>query len=131
MSWISYCGESEQLARFYRAADIFVHPGVQETFGLVTLESQACGTPVVGIRGSYMDRIIHSDQAYWARENTPAALAQAILETSAQNLRKIGGQTSKKVLTLYSWTACLNDCLQFTGLWLQNREYWNGGRKNF
>ena len=41
---------------YYRAADLFVHPGVQETFGLAALESQACGTPVVGIRGSYMDR---------------------------------------------------------------------------
>jgi len=39
---------------FYRAADLFVHPGVQETFGLAALECQACGTPVVGIRGSYM-----------------------------------------------------------------------------
>lgn len=103
VSWVSYCGESEQLAQFYRAADIFVHPGVQETFGLVTLESQACGTPVVGIRGSYMDRIIHSDQAYWARENTPEALAQAITESSALNLKKMGGQASKKVLNLYSW----------------------------
>ncbi len=103
VSWFSYCGESEQLAQFYRAADIFVHPGVQETFGLVTLESQACGTPVVGIRGSYMDRIIHSDQAYWARENTPAALAQAVMESSALNLKKMGGQASKKVLNLYSW----------------------------
>lgn len=103
VSWVTYCGESGQLAQFYRAADIFVHPGVQETFGLVTLESQACGTPVVGIRGSYMDRIIHSDQAYWARENTPAALAQAIVESSALNLKKMGAQASKKVLNLYSW----------------------------
>ena len=103
VSWITYCGESAQLAQFYRAADIFVHPGVQETFGLVTLESQACGTPVVGIHGSYMDRIIHSDQTYWARENSPVALAQAIVESSALNLKKMGGQASKKVLNLYSW----------------------------
>ena len=103
VSWVSYCGDSLQLARYYRAADIFVHPGVQETFGLVTLESQACGTPVVGIRGSYMDRIIHSDQAYWARENTAGALAQAIVESSGQDLKKIGAQASKKVLNLYSW----------------------------
>ena len=58
-----------------------MHPGVQETFGLVTLEAQACGTPVVGIRGSYMDRIIHSDQTLWARRKHAAALAAAIVET--------------------------------------------------
>ncbi len=103
VSWVNYCGDSAQLAQYYRAADIFVHPGVQETFGLVTLESQACGTPVVGIRGSYMDRIIHSDQTYWARENTPEALAQAIVESSTQNLKKIGEQASEKVVSLYSW----------------------------
>lgn len=105
VTWLSYCGDSAQLARYYRAADIFVHPGVQETFGLVTLESQACGTPVVGIRGSYMDRIIHSDQSYWASENTPEALAQAIADSSGsgQDLKKIGGSVSKKVVSLYSW----------------------------
>lgn len=43
--WINYCSDQEQLARYYRAADLFVHPSVQETFGLVALESQACGTP--------------------------------------------------------------------------------------
>src|SRR5207253_11022293 len=58
VTWMRYCTDSADLARYYRAADLFVHPGTQETFGLVALESQACGTPVVGIRGSYMDRII-------------------------------------------------------------------------
>ena len=71
VTWLDYCAEAPRLAALYRAADLFVHPGVQETFGLVTLEAQACGTPVIGIRGSYMDRIIHSDQALWARENSP------------------------------------------------------------
>ena len=103
VTWLPYCGDSLQLARYYRAADIFVHPGVQETFGLVTLESQACGTPVVGIRGSYMDRIIHSDQSYWASENTAGALAGAIVESSGQDLKKMGESASKKVLNLYSW----------------------------
>ena len=58
VSWIKYCAEPRELARYYRAADLFVHSGVQETFGLVALESQACGTPVVGIRGSAMDDLI-------------------------------------------------------------------------
>jgi alpha-1,6-mannosyltransferase len=81
---LPYVAEPERLARLYRAADHFVHPGVQETFGLVALEAQACGTPVVGIRGSYMDRIIQSDLAEWASVNSPAALAEAIKRTAGR-----------------------------------------------
>ena len=35
------------LADWYRAADVTVVPSYSESFGLVALESQACGTPVV------------------------------------------------------------------------------------
>jgi len=35
-----------ELARFYRAADVFVFPSLTDTFGLVLLEAMACGTPV-------------------------------------------------------------------------------------
>ncbi|MDQ1733327.1 MAG: D-inositol-3-phosphate glycosyltransferase [Pseudonocardiales bacterium] len=35
------------LADFYRAADLTAVPSYNESFGLVALESQACGTPVV------------------------------------------------------------------------------------
>jgi D-inositol-3-phosphate glycosyltransferase len=35
------------LASYYRAADLTVVPSYNESFGLVALESQACGTPVV------------------------------------------------------------------------------------
>src|SRR5438270_8087695 len=78
VKWIQYCSDPAELARHYRAADLFVHPGTQETFGLVALESQACGTPVVGIRGSRLDGIILHDQAAWARENAAEALPAAM-----------------------------------------------------
>jgi alpha-1,6-mannosyltransferase len=103
ISWISYCTDSADLARYYRAADLFVHPGVQETFGLVALESQACGTPVVGIRGSYMDRIICHDQGSWADENTPEALAGAIEGSSAKKLATLGMSAAQTAENLYSW----------------------------
>jgi glycosyltransferase involved in cell wall biosynthesis len=35
-----------ELARYYRAADVFVFPSLTDTFGLVMLEALACGTPV-------------------------------------------------------------------------------------
>src|SRR6266540_1306187 len=103
ISWISYCTDSADLARYYRAADLFVHPGVQETFGLVALESQACGTPVVGIRGSYMDRIICHDQGSWAHENTPEELARAIEGSSAKKLTTLGMSAAQTAENLYSW----------------------------
>jgi len=103
ISWIRYCTESVDLARYYRAADLFVHPGVQETFGLVALESQACGTPVVGIRGSYMDRIIFHEQESWARENTPQALAEAIEELSTKKLSRLGGTAAQLAGQLHAW----------------------------
>ncbi len=38
---------AEALAEAYSAADVFVNPSVEETFGLTTLEAQCCGTPAV------------------------------------------------------------------------------------
>ena len=109
ISWISYCADSSELARYYRAADLFVHPGVQETFGLVALESQACGTPVVGIRGSYMDRIICHDQTSWAQENSPDALADAIEDFSAKKLSTLGKTAAGTTERLYSWASVFEE----------------------
>jgi alpha-1,6-mannosyltransferase len=103
VAWFPYCTDSLDLARYYRAADLFVHPGVQETFGLVALESQACGTPLVGIHGSYMDRIIFHEQGSWARENSPEALSAAIEQTSEKKLSNWGDDASKVAGQLYSW----------------------------
>jgi alpha-1,6-mannosyltransferase len=103
VSWLRYISAQDELAAVYRAADLFVHPSVQETFGLVALEAQASGTPVVGIRGSYMDRIILSDQTHWAEENSPDSLAAAILKSKKLDLIQIGEAASQQVAKRYSW----------------------------
>ena len=51
-----------RLADWYRSADAVVVPSHNETFGLVALEAQACGTPVVaaavgGLRTAVRDRV--------------------------------------------------------------------------
>lgn len=104
VTWRQYCTDSEELARFYRVADLLVHPGVQETFGLTALESQACGTPVIGIRGSYMDRIIFGSQEHWASENSTAALVQAVASAAAAaELPGAGLAAANKVREQYAW----------------------------
>ncbi len=69
--------ERTVLPQWYRAADLTVVPSYNESFGLVALESQACGTPVVaaavgglptavadGVSGVLVDG---HDPAQWAK----------------------------------------------------------------
>jgi D-inositol-3-phosphate glycosyltransferase len=42
--------DRETLAQWYRAADLVAVPSHSESFGLVAVEAQACGTPVVAAR---------------------------------------------------------------------------------
>ncbi len=101
VSWLQYCIEPAKLARYYRAADLFVHPGMQETFGLAALESQACGTPVVGIRGSFMDEVIRHDQSCWAEEDS--LLARAIERACENGLPAKGEGAAKLVAQEFAW----------------------------
>ncbi|WP_405592842.1 D-inositol-3-phosphate glycosyltransferase [Streptomyces sp. NBC_01190] len=39
--------DQERLADWYRAANVLVMPSYNESFGLVAIEAQACGTPVI------------------------------------------------------------------------------------
>ena len=44
---IPFTDSKDELAELYSLADVFFNPSVQETFGLVSGESLACGTPIV------------------------------------------------------------------------------------
>ena len=65
------------LTALYRASDLVAVPSHNESFGLVALEAQACGTPVVAaavgglvtaVRDEVSGRLVHShDPADWAR----------------------------------------------------------------
>lgn len=44
---ISRTDSKEELVQYYSMADVFLQPSIEETFGKVTAEALACGTPVV------------------------------------------------------------------------------------
>ena len=45
--FVPYQRDPEKVARYYQAADIYVHPTRADTFPTTVLEALACGTPVV------------------------------------------------------------------------------------
>ena len=69
----------DRLADFYRAADVTVVPSYNESFGLVALESQACGTPVVAAAvGGLTTAVSHGRSGLLVDGHDPAAYAAAV-----------------------------------------------------
>jgi len=67
------------LADYYRAADLTVVPSHTESFGLVAVESQACGTPVVAARvGGLRTAIADGRSGVLVDGHHPADYAAAI-----------------------------------------------------
>lgn len=71
--------EQEELPRYYNAADILVVPSRYESFGLVALESLACGTPVVATPVGAMSQILREGETgHVAQNGAPRLLADGI-----------------------------------------------------
>jgi glycosyltransferase involved in cell wall biosynthesis len=69
----------EETVSFYRAADLFVYPSLNETFGLPILEAMACGCPVVTSNTTAMPETA-GGAAVLADPTDPASIARAIVE---------------------------------------------------
>jgi glycosyltransferase involved in cell wall biosynthesis len=68
----------EGIRDLYRRASVVLLPG-EEDFGIVPLEAQACGRPVVALgRGGATETVIDGETGFLVDESTPAAFADAI-----------------------------------------------------
>jgi len=75
---LPYCSDPDALAHALASADVFVHAGTRETFGLAPLEALACGTPVVlPARAGFLD-LIDERAAVGAGAGTAQLLAEAV-----------------------------------------------------
>jgi alpha-1,6-mannosyltransferase len=82
VSWWPYCITPSRLAEIYSAADLFVHPGTSETFGFVSIEAQACGTRVLGVRGGGLEETLAGeDPCFLAKGESAENLAEAVVRT--------------------------------------------------
>jgi glycosyltransferase involved in cell wall biosynthesis len=100
------------LAALYRSSSVTVLSARLEPFGLVALESLACGTPVVALReAGYRETVDDGVNGYLV-ERSPTAMAEAVqrvldgqLATSPQALRGT-------VVARWSWTASVKRQLE-------------------
>lgn len=73
--WASY----QDIWAYYAQADLFLLANAHEALGLVTLEAQAMGLPVVGYRGGGLALSVADGTTGLLTDPTPQALAEAAL----------------------------------------------------
>jgi len=106
----------EQLPYFYSAADACVVPSYYESFGLVALESLACGTPVVATDvGDFRNIIREGETGYVVTNNAPHLLAAKIaLLLSRPSKDTKSAQLIRATVSKFSWSniaeAIIRDC---------------------
>ena len=93
---------AERLAEHYRAADVAVVPSHNESFGLVALEAQACGTPVVaaavgGLRTAVRDGV----SGVLVEGRDPADYAAALRAVLAR--RELLSAGARRHAASFSW----------------------------
>ncbi|MFC2067094.1 glycosyltransferase [Chloroflexota bacterium] len=103
--WLGLVGQ-EELPRFYSAADVCVVPSYYESFGLVALESLACGTPVVATKVGGTESVIRQGETgYVVADNAPRHMAQKIgFLLSQPKISVESTQAMRESVAGFSWT---------------------------
>jgi len=103
-----------ELARWYRAATLVMVPSYSESFGLVAMEAQACGTPVVAAAvGGLPTAVRHGYSGVLVDSHDPGHYARAVRELIAapRTLARLA-QGAREHASRFGWSATVDSLLQ-------------------
>ena len=112
--------DHQTLSTIYPSADLFLFPSLTETFGNVTLEALACGTPVLAFDSAAASELVQADRNGWLvqgeREEDFLSKALEVTRDTA-GLMNMRAQTSESVAAL-DW---LQIVMQVESIFLQTQ----------
>jgi D-inositol-3-phosphate glycosyltransferase len=102
-----------ELAQWYRAATLVMVPSYSESFGLVAVEAQACGTPVVAASvGGLRTAVRHGFSGILVESRDPGRYARVVRELTSSpatmaRLRRGATEHASR----FSWSATVDSLL--------------------
>lgn len=102
------------LASHLASADVFVHAGAQETFGLSALEAMACGTPVAAFQSDGLAEMVKGGAGILVAPGDVEALAQAVSALCGPPSDETRKQ-ARAVAEGYGWDAVFEALLALYG----------------
>ncbi len=96
--FVPYQTEPEMVARYYRAADAYIHAARADTFPNSVIEALACGTPVVATHvGGIPEQIREGETGFLTPAGDPQALATKIeqLLNNLEDRRQMGNAAAQ------------------------------------
>jgi D-inositol-3-phosphate glycosyltransferase len=99
--------DHSQLPAYYSLADVCAVPSYSESFGLVALEAEACGTPVVASRiGGLRQLVLDGITGITVPSHEPMAWADALRRViDDRDASAVMGPSGRRLARSYSWAA--------------------------
>jgi glycosyltransferase involved in cell wall biosynthesis len=119
---VEFAGEQHDLVPWLSAADLFLLPSEQESFGLAALEAMACEVPVVASRVGGLPEIIDDGRTGFlcALDDLDGMAARGVAVLSDPDLReRVGRAAAEDVRTRFctdlivsQYEQCYHDVLE-------------------
>ena len=101
---VHFAGRSEDIAAWYRRADLFVLPTSYEAAPLVTYEAAASGLPLLVTRVNGVEDLLRDGVNGWFIERDAGDIRRRLRELIADPaLRDAMGQAARRDSLEYSW----------------------------
>ena len=75
---IERTNNTQELAEIYTAADVFVNPSKEETFGMTTVEAVACGTNVIVYQDTACEEVVRNSKGIVVPQDVEALYEEII-----------------------------------------------------
>ena len=106
---IGYVHSTEELAKIYSAADVYVHLSREDTFGKVIAEAMACGTPVVVYQATACPELVGEGCGNTVPTGDVDAVVEAVKQITRRDKSEYSGHCVNNVRSRFAKDDLIKD----------------------